>query len=115
LKAEGKRLRWSLAILVTALPLCVLVVDLAVRHVKWQRSPYGALIVPGKANDWISYGGNWKVAGDVIHNDSLERGAKLMKGSSHWQDYSFESDLEFFSGEGRVGLIVRSTNEERVA
>lgn len=113
MKAEGKRLRWSLAILVTALPLCVLVVDLAVRHVKWQRSPYGALIVPGKANDWISYGGNWKVAGDVIHNDSLERGAKLMKGSSHWQNYSFESDLEFFSGEGRVGLIVRSTNEER--
>lgn len=108
------RLRRRLAIPTVALLVCALALSAAVWHFPWQRGPESPLTGEAMVNKWVSYGGNWHLSRDEIRIDSLDRGAKLMAGSSHWKDYVFESDLEFFSGgEGRVGLIVRSTNEER--
>jgi len=48
----------------------------------------------------------------TIRNNSDERGAKLLTGSRHWQDYSIEADLMLLGNDGDAGLILRSDNEE---
>jgi signal transduction histidine kinase len=108
-----KKLRWLLCILAVAIPLSMMAGVLIVKHILRQRSPNGSLFVPGRADGWIPYGGTWKVTNDEIRNDSLERGAKFVKGSSYWTDYSLESDLESLNMNGDIGLVVRSTNEGR--
>jgi signal transduction histidine kinase len=113
LKTGWRRSRWLLGVMAIAIPISLLAGALAVRDALQQRIPDGSLYTPGSTDGWISYGGTWEVAGGAIQNDSIERGAKFMKGDSRWSDYSFESDLESLSKSGRVGLIVRSTDEER--
>lgn len=108
-----KKLRWPLWILAVAIPLSIMAGVLIIKHILRQRSPNGSLFVPGRADGWIPYGGTWKVTNDEIRNDSLERGAKFVKGSSYWTDYSLESDLEPLNMNGDIGLVVRSTNEGR--
>jgi signal transduction histidine kinase len=113
LKANHKRSRWLLGFLLIATTGLLIFGGLFVQDALRQRLPDGPLLETGSADGWKPYGGAWETKGDVIHNDSSERGAKFIKGSSHWGDYTFESDLESLGQNGRVGLIVRSTNEER--
>lgn len=62
--------------------------------------------------DWDAYGGSWEVNNAVIHNDSDERGAKLMTGSPEWKDYTLRTDLKFDGERGDMGVVVRSNHEE---
>lgn len=62
---------------------------------------------------WKAYGGTWTAANGVIRVDSIERGAKIVRGRSSWKNYSLEADLELLDGVGDLGLMVRSTNEGR--
>ena len=113
MKANASRRRWLLSILAIAISVSLLAGAVVVRHILHQRSPNGSLFAPGKADGWIPYGGNWTVTNEAILNNSLERGAKFIKGSSRWGDYSLESDLESLNENGDFGLVVRSTNEGR--
>lgn len=61
---------------------------------------------------WQSFGGTWDVQRGIIHNNSDERGAKLMSGSTSWQDYIFQADLKFDGERGDMGVVIRSNNEE---
>ena len=61
---------------------------------------------------WQSFGGTWDVQRGIIHNNSDERGAKLMSGSGNWQDYMFQVDLKFDGERGDMGVVIRSNNEE---
>jgi signal transduction histidine kinase len=104
--------KWSVAIAFAF--FCVAVVAGV-----WVRWRHAARAVPtqsyelqaGSLDGWKSIGGNWKVADGVVYNDSYERGAKLITGSSTWRDYTLRSDIRFEGNNADMGMVVRTTNE----
>ena len=75
--------------------------------------PYHDSFAPSEAEGWNAFGGTWEVVNGSMRNDSDERGAKLLTGSAHWQNYSVEADVMLLGLGGDAGLIVRSSNEEQ--
>jgi hypothetical protein len=65
----------------------------------------------GNTDEWTALGGTWELTNGAMRNDSDERGAKLMTGSTHWRNYSIEADITLL-GQGDAGLIIRSSHEE---
>jgi signal transduction histidine kinase len=65
-----------------------------------------------RRDDWTAFGGTWEAADGVMRNNSDERGAKLMNGSTHWKNYSVEADVQLLGQYGDAGLILRARNEE---
>jgi signal transduction histidine kinase len=83
----------------------------------YQRSPLHGLpykdsFEVGKSEEWTAYGGTWRVAQGTMRNESDERGAKLMTGSSWWKDYTITTDVELLGEQGDAGVILRSSDEE---
>jgi signal transduction histidine kinase len=74
--------------------------------------PYRDSFARGNADEWKAFGGTWELADGAIHNDSDERGAKLLTGSTYWQDYSIEADIMIQGVGGDAGLMIRSSDEE---
>src|SRR6266849_1042127 len=66
--------------------------------------PYRDHFVSSDNAEWIAYGGNWKVQAGTMVNESNERGAKLVSGSAHWQDYTVQADVAMRSLGMRVSL-----------
>ena len=73
--------------------------------------PYFAHFTAGTADRWSALGGTWEVVDGSMHNDSNDRGAKLLTGSPHWRDYTVEGDLQLL-GEGSVGVLARVNEAE---
>ena len=46
--------------------------------------PYNDSFARGSADEWHAFGGTWELADGAIRNDSDERGAKLLTGSTQW-------------------------------
>jgi hypothetical protein len=65
-----------------------------------------------RRDDWQAFGGAWQLTSDGMRNNSDERGAKLMGGSTEWRDYSLEADVRLLGTYGLAGLIIRSHEEE---
>jgi signal transduction histidine kinase len=105
-------LRWLLAVGLAA-ALVALGVNL------WQRLRHPAGAVPahnfdlgsGKLDEWKAIGGQWQIVDGVIHNNSPERGAKLLAGSSEWKNYTLNGDIRFTEGGVDMGMIIRSNSE----
>ncbi len=57
---------------------------------------------------WKPYGGSWELKDQVLRNNSDERGAKLVTGSSFAGDYIVEADVAVLGNYGDAGLIVRA-------
>jgi signal transduction histidine kinase len=66
----------------------------------------------GITAEWHAYGGSWDSYEGAIRNNSDERGAKLITGSSGWADYIVDADLLLLGQNGDAGIIVRSSDEE---
>jgi signal transduction histidine kinase len=65
----------------------------------------------GHMEEWKPIGGQWQIVDGVMHNDSPERGAKLLAGSSEWRNYTLNSDIRFTEGGVDMGMMIRSNNE----
>ena len=74
--------------------------------------PYRDTFALGKADEWTAFGGTWELVNGAMRNDSDERGAKLLTGSTNWQNYSIEADMMLLGLGGDAGLVVRSSGEE---
>jgi signal transduction histidine kinase len=74
--------------------------------------PYHDSFSEGRADEWKAFGGTWELVNGVMRNDSDERGAKLLSGSTLWRNYSIEADVNLLGINGDAGLILRSSNEE---
>jgi signal transduction histidine kinase len=74
--------------------------------------PYNDSFASGNADEWHAFGGTWELSDAAIRNDSDERGAKLLAGSTNWQNYVLEADIELLGHDGDAGLIIRSSDEE---
>jgi signal transduction histidine kinase len=75
--------------------------------------PYRDSFTRGNADEWQAFGGTWELADGTMHNDSDERGAKLLTGSTFWRDYSVEGDVMIQGVGGDAGLMIRSSDEEQ--
>lgn len=65
-----------------------------------------------KQDNWQAFGGTWQYADGIMRNNSDERGAKLLTGSTELTDYSLEADVLLLGQYGDAGLIIRSSDEE---
>jgi signal transduction histidine kinase len=74
--------------------------------------PYHDTFREGRADEWTAFGGTWELANGTMRNDSDERGAKLLTGSTNWSDYSLEADVMLLGLGGDAGLVIRSSGEE---
>lgn len=77
-----------------------------------RRLPYRDNFARSQADEWQALGGTWAIDRGVMQNDSDERGAKLLAGSTQWTDYILSADVKLLERDGDAGLIVRSSNEE---
>ena len=75
--------------------------------------PYTDSFAKGGGDEWKALGGTWQLVDGSMRNDSDERGAKLIAGSSRWEDYSVEADIMLLGRDGDAGLIARSSDEEQ--
>jgi signal transduction histidine kinase len=73
---------------------------------------YSDSFASGRTAEWHAYGGSWDSYQGTIRNNSDERGAKLITGSSQWHHYSVDADLLLLGQNGDAGVIVRSSDEE---
>jgi len=62
--------------------------------------------------EWKAYGGSWEIDNGVLRNNSDERGAKLLAGSTEWRNYTLTADVRFDGEHGDIGVILRSNEEE---
>jgi hypothetical protein len=84
--------------------------------IRLQRSPSRGLpyhddFASGDNSEWVAYDGNWNVESGVMVNQSNERGAKLITGSSFWTDYTLDADISL-SSTGDAGVIARVSDAE---
>jgi signal transduction histidine kinase len=93
-----------------AIGMCALWLYLRHPH---QGMPYRDAFASGKAGEWEAFGGTWAVRDGGIRNDSDERGAKLLTGSSYWSDYVLEADVRLLGEDGDAGLIIRGNDAEQ--
>jgi signal transduction histidine kinase len=96
--------------------LCLLVIAAAAGgayflHLR-QEPHYRDSFASGRTAEWHAYGGSWDFYEGAIRNNSDERGAKLITGSSGWGDYSVEADVLLLGQNGDAGVILHSSDEE---
>jgi signal transduction histidine kinase len=100
---------WAAALVAVAAGACFFIFRLSSSH-RDLAAPHAVSF--DRRDDWTAFGGTWEAADGVMRNNSDERGAKLMNGSTHWKNYSVEADVQLLGQYGDAGLILRAKNEE---
>ncbi len=103
---------WIVAVFAAAIPAVLVMATIAYDAFVLRRPIQHAMISLDKQDSWQAFGGTWRFADGVMTNNSDERGAKLMTGSTDWSNYSVEADVLLLGQYGDAGLIVRSSDEE---
>lgn len=103
---------WTCLALLLGLMLVVAFAILEYHRSPHRGLPYHDSFAAGRAEEWKAFGGTWELMNGTMRNDSDERGAKLLTGSTRWRDYSIEADVMLLGEHGDAGLIVRSSDEE---
>jgi len=62
-------------------------------------------------NEWQAVGGKWEMVKGIVYNNSYERGAKLLTGSSYWRNYTLKTDLRFSGTNADMGVVLRTKDE----
>jgi len=65
----------------------------------------------GKNAEWTNYGGSWEFVDGAVKSNSYERGAKLLTGSGHWEDYTMTSEIWFEGPAADMGVVIRTNDE----
>jgi hypothetical protein len=66
---------------------------------------------PRNMNQWTSFGGRWEIVDGAVKSNSFERGAKLLAGSSHWSNYTLNTDIWFDGPAADMGVVIRTNDE----
>jgi signal transduction histidine kinase len=110
-KLAGRPIRlWHVLLACAGVAMVVLWMFRAPILTKFMRQSY--VLRTDGIDTWQSFGGTWDVQHGTLHNNSDERGAKLMSGSTKWEDYTLRADLKFDGDRGDMGMVLRSNNEE---
>lgn len=113
---KSGRMRAVLLDLVVLLTSAGIGAALSAGVLKWQRLPsrglpYSDQFATGSYSEWTAYDGNWNAHSGVMINESNERGAKLITGSSYWTDYALDADI-LLNSMVDAGVIARVADAE---
>lgn len=108
-----RRRGWAVAVLLSAMAIVAGVAGLVWQHARSARPMYRDAFAKGDAQEWKAFGGTWELVNGVMRNDSDERGAKLLTGSSRWRNYSVDADVMLLGLGGDAGLLLRTSDEEQ--
>jgi signal transduction histidine kinase len=108
---HGSRSRLRIAF-GAALILAVAVGALALWRSRENRLPWRDGFAAGDTAQWEAFGGAWSLYQGGIRNNSDDRGAKFVTGSTHWSDYAVDADVSLLGDDGDAGIMVRSSDEE---
>lgn len=80
----------------------------------WYRSPrrglpYHDQFAKGRLSEWQQFGGTWSLVDGALHEESDDRGVKLITGSSYWTNYKAQVDLQLL-GRGDAGIVIRAND-----
>jgi signal transduction histidine kinase len=107
------RHRLTSPILIGAIAAFVLLCGLGLYRISpWFGLPYRDDLAHGRTREWTAYAGNWNLVDKGIQNNSAERGAKFITGSSDWTSYTMEAEMRLLGG-GDSGVIVRASEIEQ--
>ncbi len=106
---RGVAAAWTIALFVVLAAVALL----AYLQRSNRELPYRDSFARGDAKEWQAFGGTWELVDGAMRNESDERGAKLLTGSSHWSNYSIDADLMLLGLGGDAGLMVRTSDEEQ--
>ncbi len=109
---KQRRLRFLSVVIAVLLTVLAVPWMLGYLHSPSRGLPYYDSFASGRASEWRALGGTWAVVNGAMRNDSDERGAKLITGSTAWRNYSIEADVMLLGPDGDAGLIIRSSDEE---
>lgn len=112
MRITAKQSRLFVAVSLSAALAVVLAAVWLHHHSPSKGLPYRDTFSEGRADEWKAFGGTWELASGTMRNDSDERGAKLLTGSTRWRDYSIEADIMLLGLGGDAGLVIRSSGEE---
>lgn len=70
-------------------------------------------LTPEHSHEWQPVGGHWNMNKGIVYNDSNDRGAKLLTGSTDWKNYTLAADFRFRGTNADMGAIVRTNHEEQ--
>jgi signal transduction histidine kinase len=73
--------------------------------------PYHDQFAKGKLGEWQQFGGTWSVVDGALHEDTDDRGVKLITGSQYWTNYNVQVDLQLLGG-GDAGIVIRANDVE---
>lgn len=76
------------------------------------RLPWRDSFAAGNTAGWQAFGGAWSLYQGGVRNNSDERGAKFLTGSTGWSNYAVDADVSLLGDDGDAGIIVRSSDEE---
>jgi hypothetical protein len=102
----------ALFIFVAAICFCLTKGLIHFQHSPGRGLPYHDRFLSSDNREWTAYGGNWKQQAGTMLNESNERGAKLITGSSYWENYILEADVALRSL-GDAGLMARVSDAEQ--
>ncbi|HEY9127075.1 MAG TPA: family 16 glycoside hydrolase, partial [Acidobacteriaceae bacterium] len=102
----------TITIVLLCLALIVIAALIVYRRSPGRGLPYHDSFAYDRAGEWRAFGGTWSVSNGAMRNDSDERGAKSITGSTRWRDYMIEADVMILGAGGDAGLIARSSDEE---
>ena len=66
----------------------------------------------GALGGWTAIGGKWQARDGILFNDSYERGAKLLTGSTTWSNYTVSADIAFTGSNADMGIVLRADHEK---
>jgi hypothetical protein len=74
--------------------------------------PYKDSFAEQKTEEWVPYGGAWRLKGEEMVNRSDEPEAILITGAPQWRDYQVDVDMRLRSLNGEIGVVLRVNNPE---
>lgn len=111
----GRITRSGLGVLVSSLAIAAIISGIFWRFYFYHPQhhlPYHDSFAANIADEWQGFGGTWSIVDGTMRNDSDDRGAKLLAGSTKWKNYVLSGDVKLLGTDGDAGFIVRSSNEE---
>lgn len=112
MKVRRAKSQFIWIVLVAALLLAAAVAVIALWPSQSFRLPWQDAFATGDTAGWQAFGGAWSLYQRAIRNNSDERGAKFVTGSTAWTDYAVDADVSLLGDDGDAGIVVRSSDEE---
>jgi signal transduction histidine kinase len=103
----------SAAVGLTVVLIAVAIWGIHRRNVESRVPHHVYQLTPDRLRQWQAVGGQWEMADGTVYNNSYERGAKLLTGSTDWRNSTLTTDFRFSGTNADMGVIIRTNHEKK--